>query len=383
MPIRFSIVSIAEASKKTLIARNLAQHTGMDMQKALLYLKNLPVVVFPCIEESDAEHLNQVLQKLGCETRMVPVPPPEKPEQSREVQKKETPPEPIEPAVPEKKQTVPVSASINKPIVHRTKEQKEGNRGPVKTRKIRKEWMIIIGAAVVLVLLYVVQQIVPSVQLAQNRRTGARQKRTSVSRGTSNPETDSILKSVASQKNLSGRVRTLSQAVRSDPQNREARAMLSRAYSDSAGRLYDNEAMIRFYKMAISFNPKNEPAWNGLIRAYYAAGQPEKAKETEKKKSKQFARQYEKINRIINQYGTVKDAPRSEGELLVFGFSPFSKEKGLETVYQLCGELQAGTRFKKARITVYRGGFAGKLIVSPLAHLPGSFSEWKKIVGAE
>jgi tetratricopeptide (TPR) repeat protein len=76
------------------------------------------------------------------------------------------------------------------------------------------------------------------------------------------------------------------------------------SYCDSAALLArDIEKAIRFYSLAVSFNPYNLNAWQGLVLAYRAAYRSQEADETEARMKRLFGKNLFSIRNIVKPYG--------------------------------------------------------------------------------
>jgi len=82
----------------------------------------------------------------------------------------------------------------------------------------------------------------------------------------------------------------------------------SNAYVDSARTLGgDPESIIAFYKFAISFNPQNLAAWQGLLQAYRDLGRDADARSTEEQMRKLFGERVESIDLVVKPFGELID----------------------------------------------------------------------------
>jgi len=80
------------------------------------------------------------------------------------------------------------------------------------------------------------------------------------------------------------------------------------AYVDSAKTLgRDPESIIAFYKFAISFNPQNLAAWQGLLQAYRDLEMDADARSTEEQMRKIFGERIESINLVVKPFGELID----------------------------------------------------------------------------
>jgi hypothetical protein len=79
-------------------------------------------------------------------------------------------------------------------------------------------------------------------------------------------------------------------------------------YCDSAlERQQDTEEAIKFYRFAISFNPYNLKAWQGLILTYRIAEKISDANQMEKKMSTLFGKDLSSIRNIVAPYGVLSE----------------------------------------------------------------------------
>ncbi|MDR2727525.1 MAG: hypothetical protein LBB56_00200 [Chitinispirillales bacterium] len=69
----------------------------------------------------------------------------------------------------------------------------------------------------------------------------------------------------------------------------------------------DMESIVAFYKAAISFNPQNLAAWQGLLQAYRDLDKPADASRTEEQMRKIFGDRIESISLIVKPFGELTD----------------------------------------------------------------------------
>jgi len=80
------------------------------------------------------------------------------------------------------------------------------------------------------------------------------------------------------------------------------------AYVDSARTLgSDPESVVKFYKIAISFNQQNLAAWQGLLQAYRDLGREADVRGTEEQMRRIFGERIESIDLIVKPFGELID----------------------------------------------------------------------------
>ncbi|MCL2688262.1 MAG: hypothetical protein FWE57_00250 [Chitinispirillia bacterium] len=80
------------------------------------------------------------------------------------------------------------------------------------------------------------------------------------------------------------------------------------AFVDSARTLgSDPESIIAFYKLAISFNPQNLAAWQGLLQAYRDLERDADVRKTQEEMRRIFGERIESINLVVKPFGELID----------------------------------------------------------------------------
>ncbi|MDR0305923.1 MAG: hypothetical protein LBI42_03690 [Chitinispirillales bacterium] len=181
----------------------------------------------------------------------------------------------------------------------------------------------------------------------------------------------------------------------SDSQNRKPRQPVSNqqrqqanAYVDSARALGNNiEFSVAFYRAAISFNPQNLAAWQGLLQAYRDLEKEAEAIETEERMKKIFGDRVESINSIVNPFGELIDTYRDDGTYRVeYKSNKRSQKDIIRDVFLLTRAIRNICDCEN--ISVYASTGAGKGLLShsginTSSHSLNAFSSQAQIIWLE
>jgi len=160
------------------------------------------------------------------------------------------------------------------------------------------------------------------------------------------------------------------------------------AYVDSARTLGSNpESIIAFYKLAISFNPQNLAAWQGLLQAYRDLGMDADARSTEEQMRKLFGERVESINLAVKPFGELIDTYINDGTYRVeYRSSKRSKDDITRDVFLLTRAVR--TVCSCENISIYASTGTGKGLLSHSSpgtsvHSLSDFSNQAQIVWLE
>jgi hypothetical protein len=205
-----------------------------------------------------------------------------------------------------------------------------------------------------------------------------------------NPE-DSVLtqKAVETYRAAAGRSQSaseriayLSKAIRLKSEDPGVRRGLSRAYADTARKVYAPEMRIRFYLMATSFNRYNEEAWDQLVQVYEEAGEAEKAGQAKQKRDDLFSERNSRVEEIVSPYGDLAKAPYCRDDVFYVEYrSRESLQRKIEMqIFAIAGQLRELSGSAAASIKALWKGKEGVEVVSSLEETPDRFETWRKKV---
>lgn len=161
----------------------------------------------------------------------------------------------------------------------------------------------------------------------------------------------------------------------SKKQKQEAVAYVDSA-SDSHGR-YD--MMIRFYIIAISFNPYNVQAWYGLIAALEDAGRNEEARKARRRMEKLFGSEVFDVGKLVAPYGQLIDFSTHRKRCRVEYRAKSATRDGLEReAYRLARAFRARNKCRDLVLHAETGLGSGMVTRIALEPFPQTMSHFRR-----
>ena len=160
----------------------------------------------------------------------------------------------------------------------------------------------------------------------------------------------------------------------------------SSAYVDSAKTgAIDKENCIAFYKLAISFNRYNLPAWQGLLQAYREQGREAEANETLEQMTSVFGNEVMSVTALIKPFGDLMDAyMTSDGTYRIeYRTRKLAKDDVLREVFNMTRAVRSACSCKNISIYASTGTGKGLLAHSTQemsVHTLSAFSKQAEII---
>nr|AXS01288.1 hypothetical protein [uncultured bacterium] len=154
------------------------------------------------------------------------------------------------------------------------------------------------------------------------------------------------------------------------------------SYVDSAkasGNDFDKQ--VAFYKVAISFNRYNLPAWEGLLQAYLDLGRIKEARETEQQMIEIFGDGVTSVGSVVNKsYGQLTDTYVSDGGVYRVEYKSKKRKKNdiMRDVFEMSRSVRNACGCRN--ISIYASTGAGKGLIAniPEDATVHNFSEFVK-----
>jgi hypothetical protein len=152
-------------------------------------------------------------------------------------------------------------------------------------------------------------------------------------------------------------------------------------YVDSAkasGTALDKQ--IAFYKIAISFNMYNLPAWYGLLQSYHEKKDSDGMQETEKQMRDIFGDEVNSVNTAVAQYGEIMDAYVNESGAyrVEFKTKKTSKDDILRDVFNLTRAVRNSCNCTNISVYASTGPASGLIAHSTAATSVHTLSEFSQ-----
>jgi hypothetical protein len=303
-----AVVSRPEKRASQILARHLAQDPAISLQRALILVQNPPFVYARDLDKNQLAHEIQNLRKLKVEIRVAessePQRAPDPPAVSVNDQA-EVPAGPVQAEAPGMASARPSSHHdahpAAKPVHFGAAATDSPQRGRVRMSHAIISVGALAGAALMIAGVLYFGRKRPEFSLSEQsafqssaRSPAARSSsRGRPGDGRQSAQTDSV-----------GERR---QPQRREPvsavQKRQARAFVDSARSAGA----DHDNMIKFYRIALSFNQYNLGAWHGLINAYRDAGMSAEARRARADMRALFGEKIETVRSVVSPYGELTD----------------------------------------------------------------------------
>lgn len=377
MPI-FDVIVTGMANKRTLtvLAHHLAQKPGVSLQKAQSMLARLPVIYDEGVPDIQAKDTVARLAKMGVTATIrtaVPVMPGNNaaPGRAEPVGKSKGAP-PARPVVIAPHPVVKVPAVDVAGRLERLNVAALRDNRPHQRKRIDVSAIVLVGSILMTALVLVV--------IGVTRSRGMRDQEISLVGGLKPGDADYHATS-----DTPGKKTTKSGTPPShngkDPRTpvTEEKKAESQTYVDSAeSAASDPSAAVRFFKMAISINPRNIDAWYGLMNAYSAAAMPEEAQETRLRMIELFGEAATTVSEVMKGYGPVHDASLTdEGTYRIEYRTRRSGESQLkEEAFRLSKALRVSCQCSALSLFASQGRGKGLLVHLPMDNFPQSYDDF-------
>jgi len=351
MKFTLRLVEIREPHNKKLIIKRMVSDLSIDFKKAEYIIERLPQDLLHGATEEEVQQVTQDYERLGCRVTKL-----REKEEHHEV-----------PPVSEPPKTEPAAGSGH---LHIAATPATHFRLSVQAAPAPKKRFNRTAVLQITVLAFAVLVLVLVVALSGGRKTapvngqGTGDPRTEArdaaeKSGTeTDQETEKSLARADSAQGTDEKVALLKEALAKSPENEEVKQKISSAMEQKAKEEYSADGRIRFYQMAIQFNPYNEGAWDGLIQAYEDNNMKDKADDAKKDKEARFREAHVKLNRLLNSFGNLEGVPRIEGGSLSFVYrSEKTDEADAESeMKKMAAKIRGVRNFQRISITAIVGG---------------------------
>ncbi len=154
----------------------------------------------------------------------------------------------------------------------------------------------------------------------------------------------------------------------------------STAYVDSASDSHGRyDMMIRFYMIAISFNPYNIQAWYGLIAALEEAGRSEEAQKARRRMEQLFGKEVFDVRKLVAPYGTLIDFSSHRSRCRVeYRATPTTRDELEMDAYQLSRAFRAKDKCLELVIHAETGLGSGMVTRVKLDPFPQTMSHFRR-----
>lgn len=154
----------------------------------------------------------------------------------------------------------------------------------------------------------------------------------------------------------------------------------STAYVDSASDSHGRyDIMIRFYMIAISFNPYNIQAWYGLIAALEEAGRSEEAQKARRRMEQLFGREIFDVRKLVAPYGTLIDFSSHGKRCRVeYRATPTTRDELERDAYQLARAFRAEDKCRELVLHAETGLGSGMVTRIKLDPFPQTMSHFRR-----
>lgn len=302
------VTRITNPRARPVVARHLAAHPEISLEKATSMLETMPVLYMENVSEQEASQTILHLRKIGVDARI------------RESEHTEPDPKADQPTPVSPPKTV-----TPRPVHHTHRAHREPHIIPppiLEPKKNTIAQLAVLGGAILLlgVVIYL----------------GMRGERFRASRATalkfSSPDKSAPGKSAGTRPSSKKRPATPSggnaMSVPSPSPNNYVSAPQrsdSRHYADSARTAPDQSAAIRFYKIAISFNKYNIDAWYGLVGAYRDLEMYQNARDARAQMREIFGDNVASIGEVIGLFGKPLEVSMSAERTLRVDYASHTK----------------------------------------------------------
>jgi hypothetical protein len=340
------LVEVLEPQNRKLIVKRLVSDLSIDFKKAEYLLDRLPLELRHDVNEEEVQNAILDYEKLGCRVTKL--------RENKGAEKPPVHPEPQKTEIPNIR--APLGpAPAGRPLRFTLQSPKE-----IWLRRPRRKTLVQITGLITFVLLlalafYAIKRKPPSLPTAPGAPFSgpAGTPAPDAQAQAMDPETEELVAQADSVASENEKLEMLQKAAKRAPKNEIVQQKMSSAYEAKAKAEFSDEGRIRFYQMAVQFNPYNEGAWDGLIQAYEGSGMQDKARETAREKAARFQEAHIKLNKFFNSFGTLEGIPRiTGGELFLAYRSGQADEAGLQTeMKRMAVKIRGIRNFRRIVIT--------------------------------
>lgn len=365
------LITKIDRSHKNTLAKLLCADPSVSLQKALSMLENLPVTYKTGLKKEDAKRELEKLKLLGAV--VTPIESKIKEDPIEEILNAEEEESKVDKKVEEKKTTPPQKEySSERAIRAEVKSSKNRTISRIGPPAKKKKKSNLTG---VIVLLAAIAGFGILITTSTNRKEYKINSDSSLLKKSSSSSKTSKTPEKKKSKNLN-----IFSAMKEKKEKEKAQKVSdSKNYADSAEMFIDDpEAMIKFYKIAISINRKNFNAWNGLVNAYANQGMTKEAYEAKKEMEKIFGDEMFSVEKLVRPYGKLVSFNQESGGLCRLEYkSDSQKRTTLENdCYKLLKALQTSLGCSNYSLYASTGKGTGLLVRFSEKSFPNSFSDF-------
>jgi hypothetical protein len=287
---RYSVclVEIKSGEHRKIIVKRLASDLSIDLKRAEIVLSALPITLMKGASSEDADKFIFDYERLGCVMRRL-----------AEEQPRPDPPVKSEPPAPAQ------AAPAQKPPTIRHADDTDA-RFLVRRRRIRQS---LYAGAVVLLL---GGALFMSSFLLSKRETGVAPSRN----GNADPAIIRELAKADREPEPERKIGLLNRALKGHPNDRNVMRRLSGAYADRANADPLPTNRVKFYQVALSFNPRNRAAWDGLVSGLDEAGKPDEARKAESDREDKLKDEQGNLSRLFSSMANLEEIPEISGNTI-------------------------------------------------------------------
>ena len=377
------VVKINKADAKRILARHLASDSSVHLSDALVMLEHLPIIYSKDVPEKDVADITARLRSIGVDSKALL--------RRREGPSAEDPvaaipaaPDVAEKPVPaktktelrhastmshpsDKKESHGTSITFDSPSGHSRSNKKPATLGDISGMIV----LVVFVAATITFIWYASQNhdAVNNIALNSDGSTlheSSGSKAPSV--GTSGVHVADNSQSQSVNQNADGS----QQAVSSDNKKK------ADSYVDSA-KTSDASFAEKYYRMAISLNPGNIKAWNGLVSVCRSEGKVAVADSLAAEMSARFGSALQMIEKTVSIYGELASYSTDQSGVCRIEYD--SRAQGRDALeretYDIVKAAAAKGGIKTITIFASTGNGSGMLVRMNAADVPELFGEYE------
>lgn len=282
------LVEVKSGEHRKIIVKRLASDLSIDLKRAEIVLSALPITIMKGASSEDADKFIFDYERLGCVMRRLAE------EQPRPEHPAKTEPAPQAQAVP-----------AQKPATIRHAEDTDA-RFLMRRRRFRQSLyaggvVLLLGGALFL-----------SSYLLSKRENGA----APPGNGNTDPAVIRELAKADREPEPERKISLLNQALKGHPNDKNVMRRLSGAYTDRAGADPLPTNRVKFYQVALSFNPRNRAAWDGLVSGLEEAGRPDEARKAENDREDKLKDEQGNLSRLFSSMAGLEEIPEISGNTI-------------------------------------------------------------------
>jgi hypothetical protein len=368
------ITAVSNERTRNIVARHIAAHPDISLQKARFMLGHLPVLYREDLDRETMEKERAYLTKIGARVSVAEAKSP----------LSNTPPEPPV-DLPQKKNEAavryatlpthpPAAQSSLSPRPPRYFSSSSSSKPKSHSSPMRRKLIAAVVVSILIAVGIIIFRQERSFDIPRSPVLHSKSKEKESREET----TASPFRTSSANENR--------QHVRSDSRNRGSgtngsRKYLSRVYLDSARAVSDDIGRaIKFYKIALSVNEYNLGAWQGLIAAYRAQGDRDKAGEAQREMKELFGDDIFSLSTVMKPFGPVLDFKMTaDGVLrLEYRTSARGKQRLIEESFGCARAIHLICNCRTLSLFASTRPGAGLLVYIPVASFPQTQSGFEQ-----